>query len=321
MKRVPGVFSIVAVAALAAFGSAAWGAGATAFSLKQALPGGWTPKDAPKKVVGKALYDLIDGFADIHMGFDFQDSEHVTLTKGKAQLEVSVFRTAAPGQAFGLYSSLRDREGEIVKAGDEGSVAFGTAFVWRGPYVVEVKDTSEEPGPKEQVLEIAKTIAEKIDAPASRKPELPLAFPKEKLIEKGLVYFHHRLQLDHIYYLGTETALGLGTDPMQPSAVEAVYADYELSRGPQGVLAIRYPKPEDAAKALDGYVKSVKADMASVNKQGAYTVLTAKNDKQTLALQQDRVLLLTFEAAQPDEVKPILEKIAKALEPKKEKKG
>jgi len=290
---------------------------AAAFALQGAAPSGWTAQGDVNKVIGQKLYDLIDGFADIHMGFAFQESEHLTLSKGKARVEVSVFRTDTPANAFGLYSCLRDRTGELLAIGDGASIAYGTAVAWRGPYVVEVKDTSEAPAPAEEIVALTRALVARIEA-HGEPPDLVRAFPREGLVEKGLVYFRHRHPLDQIYYMGTENVLGLGVDAMAASSVEAVYADYELPKGPQGVLALRYVKPEEAAKALAAYTASVKEEMTSVKAEAPWTTLTARNAKTTLAFQKDRILILAFESSQPAETKAVIEKIAKALAPRKD---
>jgi hypothetical protein len=255
------------------------------------------------------------------MGFAYIDSEHMTVRKGKTDLEISVFHVDSPANAYGLYSCLRDREGKQLDVADEASFAYGTAILWRGPYCIEIKDVSEEPAPDDQIISVCKTLSEALDG-RHQRPELVRAFPEEKLNYRGLIYFHNRHPFDQIYYLGTEDILLLGNDATQKTGVEAVYADYELPKGPQGVLTLRYPKAEQAKKALDLYTKSVQDDLTSSEDTAPWRILTMKNGKQTVVFQKDRLLILSFETAQADAVRPVIEKIAKNLEPKKkEEKG
>lgn len=291
---------------------------AAQISLQNVKIDDWSEEGSVKKVVGKALYDLIDGFADIHMGFAFLDSEHVTLKKGKAELEVSVFRVDSTDNGFGLYSCLRDRaEGKPFDAGVEASYAYGTAIIWAGPYVIEVKDISEEPAPDEDIIAAAKQIAAAYAGPRPKLPELIRAYPKEKLVDSGMIYFHHRHPFDQVYYLGSENPLQIGLDAMKPSGLEAAYASYKLPKGVQGVLALRYKKPDVAAKALDDYTKMLADQLQSTEKDAPWVTLTAKNGKQTLAYLKDRVLILAFESSQVEPTQQIVTQIAKNLEPKK----
>ena len=296
--------------------AAALFARAEELSLTQLPLKDWKVQGEIKKVVGQKLYDLIDGFADIQMGFAYIESEHVTLKKDKWEVEVSVFRTDTPANAFGLYSCLRDREGERLDLADEAAYAYGTAVLWRGPYCVEVKDISEAEAPKDEVVAVCRVFSEAIKLHGER-PELVRAFPKEKMLDRTLMYFHYRHPFDRIYYTGTENVLLLGTDVFQPTKTEATYAEYELSRGPQGILALRYENAEQAAKALRLYTASVKDDTVSTKDEAPWHLLGLKNGKQTLALQKDRLLVLTFETAEAQAVRPIMETIAKALEPKR----
>lgn len=293
-------------------------AAADGFSLRQVHLKDWVAKGEIQKVVGKKLYDLIDGFADIHMGFNYRDSEHLTVRKGKWELEVSVFRVDSPANAYGLYTCLRDRDGELVDVGDEGSYAYGTAVAWRGPYCIEVKDVSEQEAPKEEILAVCREIASTLKGGYER-PQLVRALPSKNLDYKGLIYFHHRHPLDQIYYLGTENVLLLGTDAMKPSRVEAVYAEYKLSRGRHGLLVLRYPKGEQARKAVELYSSSARGDAASVENQEPWRVFRTKSGKATVVLCKGRLLMIAFEAAQPDAIKAVMAKIASNLEPPKKK--
>lgn len=311
MKR-----TIVAFGLVLLIGATALDARTEGFSLKQVPLKEWTKKDDVKKVVGEKLYDLIDGFADIHMGFAFVDSEHVTLRKGKWELEISVFRTDTPGNAFGLYSCLRDREGESLGLTDEAAYAYGTAVLWRGPYCIQVTDLSEEEAPKQEIVAVCKTLSESLKG-RHQRPELVRAFPKERLVDRGLMYFHYRHPFDAIYYTGTENVLLLGSDVFKPTKTEAAYAEYKLAKASQGILALRYSKAEEAAKALKLYGGSIKNDVVSTKDDAPWRVLTLKNGKQTLGYQKGRLLVLAFETAEAPAVRAIVEKIAKKLQPPK----
>jgi len=295
----------------------AYSADTATFSLGQVHLKDWVTQGEIQKVVGTKLYDLIDGFADIHLGFNYVDSEHIKLRRGKKELEVSVFREDSPDNAYGLYSCLRQRDGELVDLPDEASYSPGTAVLWRGPYCVEVKDVSEESASKEDLMAVSRAIGEALEG-RHPPPELVRALPKEKLAWRGVMYFHNRHPLDQIYYVGTENVLLLGADATSHTKVEAVYATYDLLGGSQGIVAIRYPDPAEAKKAAGLYAESVRKDMASVNEQAPWSTMTAKNGKQTIAFQKDRLLMLALESSQADAAKAIMETVARNLEPKKE---
>lgn len=294
-------------------------ADAKGFSLGRVELGQWVAQGEVLKVAGRKLYDVIDGFADIHMGFSYIDSEHLTVRRGKWELEVSVFRVDRPDNAYGLYSCLRQRDGELVDFADEASYAYGTAVLWRGPYCVEVKDVGEESAPKEEILAVCKALGDAI-AGRHRPPELVRAFPREKLVYRGLIYFHNRHPFDQVRYVGVENVLLLGTDVRKPSRVEAVYADYDLPKGREGVLAIRYSKAQQAVKALDLYSASVREELTSTDDRPPWRTLTGKEGKQTIAFRKDRLLILAFDSSQPNRVRAIVERIARNLEPRKKTK-
>lgn len=312
--------SMVCMSLAMMIGAVTLAANAPLFSLGTVQLKEWATQGPIQKVVGEKLYDLIDGFADIHMGFRYIDSEHMKIKKGKREFEIGVYRENSPDNAYGLFTCLRQRDNEPIEATDEGAYSPGLALIWRGPYCVEVKDVSEEPATKAELVGVCKAIGEAIEG-KNQPPELVRALPKDKLVWHQVMYFHNRHPLDQIFFVGTENVLLLGTEGTTPTQVEAVYATYDLSGGAQGILAIRYPNPEDAKKAFELYTESVRKDMASVNDQALWRVLTAKNGKQTVMLQKGRLLLMALEAPQADAVKPILEQTAKNLEPKKEAGG
>ncbi|MCX8035485.1 MAG: hypothetical protein N3D11_00235 [Candidatus Sumerlaeia bacterium] len=288
------------------------------FSLAKVQITDWVRQGDIQKVVGEKLYDLIDGFADIHMGFAYVDSEHMKLTKGKQEFEVAVYRLSNSDNAYGLYSALRQRDGEIIAIPDEASYSPGMVVLWRGSYCIEVKDVGEEGAAKENLIAVAKTIAQEIPG-QHPLPELVRALPKEKLRANGILYIHDRHPLDQIWFMGTDNILLLEANANKPAKAEAVYAGYDLSGGEQGILVARYVAPEDSAKALAQFTESVKKDMASIANESPWHTFTAKNGKKTLVFQKDRLLILGLESDQAEVVRGIIEKIAKALEPKKDK--
>ena len=315
MRRTIGLLSLAVLA-----GVAANAADSTLFSLRKAQFKDWTPQGEIQKVVGQKLYDLIDGFADIHMGFYYIDSEHMKLKRDKKELEVNVYRVKDSDDAYGLYSALHQRDGELIALTDEASYSTGTLIAWRGPYTIEVKDVGEQPSSKDEMSAVAKTVADMMEG-KHQPPELVRALPKEKLVYRGVLYFRNRHPLDQIWFMGTDNVLLLGNDITSPTKVEAVYATYSLPDGDQGLLVIRYPEIETAKKALGLYTESVRNDMATIEDKAPFEILTAKNGKQTLAFQKDRVLILGLETTQAGPVKSIVEAIAKNLEPKKEGEG
>ena len=315
MKRTMISLGLAMVIGRAAFGADAGGSSLAKVQLKD-----WIIDGGIQKVVGQKLYDLIDGFADIHMGFSYIDSQHMKLKNGKKQFEVSLFREDTSDNAFGLFTCLRQRDGEPVDLPDEGSYSGGTAHLWRGPYCAEVKDVGEESASKEELLAVLKSIGDTLGG-KHQPPELVRALPKEKLAERGVMYFRNRHPLDQLYYVGTENVLLLDSDVTSHTNVEAVYATYDLPNGAQGILTIRYPEAEKGARALALFSDSLKKELASTSDQPPWRTMTARNGKQTIALQKGRLLIFALESSQADAIRPIMETIAKNLEPKKEAEG
>jgi len=315
MKR-----TVISLSLAILIGGAAFGADTGGFSLGKVQLKDWIVDGGIQKVAGQKLYDLIDGFADIHMGFSYIDSEHMKLKKGKKQFEVSVFREDTSDNAFGLFSCLRQRDGEMLDLSDQAAYSTGTAHLWRGSYCVEVKDVGEESASKAEVLAALKSIGDSLEG-KHQPPELVRALPKESLVVGGVMYFRNRHPLDQVYYEGTENVLLLDTDVTSRTNVEAVYATYNLPDGAQGLLAIRYPEADKAPKALSLFADSLKKDLASTSDQPPWRTLTARNGKQTIAFQKGRLLVLALESSQADAVRPIMETLARNLEPKKEAEG
>jgi len=310
--------AIPATLLVAAISVASAAAESQTFSLAKVHFEGWAAEGPVKKVAGKKLYDLIDGLADIHMGFSYRDSEHLALRKGKREIEIAVFRENSPENAYGLYTCLRERDGELVPVADEASFSYGTLVAWRGPYCIQVQDVGEEETPKRDLIETAGAISRAIGGAPAKPPRLVRALPRRGLARGTILYFHHRHPLDQVYYLGTKDVLLLGTDATKPSRTEAVFADYKTPRGKQSILVVRYPDASRAAKALSLYVASLRSKGASAARENPpWRVFASKDGKATVVFRKGRLLAIAPDSVQPETARSIIEKTVENLAPQK----
>ena len=91
------------------------------------------------RFVGEALYQYIDGGAEIYYQYGF--AEVVTApyqTSNGQELTVDIYRFASPDLAFGLFSAFRPDQPTPVPLGVQGFQASAHLEFVKGPYVVRV---------------------------------------------------------------------------------------------------------------------------------------------------------------------------------------
>jgi Family of unknown function (DUF6599) len=142
----------------------------TLASFFPADAGGWCPSDSLRIFEGSALYDLIDGGADIYLEYGFvrAGARHYGNPPG-GEMSVEVYEMRDTLAAWGMYSFLAAGTGGRTAFGQEGVGGEDFVIFWKNRFVVSVTALTAEGRTGLGVL--AGGVDRRI-RPAGRRPDL-----------------------------------------------------------------------------------------------------------------------------------------------------
>jgi hypothetical protein len=256
-------------------GSLATESGGAAGARKAAIElpeeaGSWTRPDPPERIVPEALFDYMNGGAEIYLGYRFDHLDVYEYTSPAADdLLVELYWMDSSDDAYGLLSN--DWRGDPVRlAGafspgepadstgiDRALYTSGMLRLWSGNLYARAIVYEESEEAKAAVLEIGRTIvAGRRDPPP---PPLISALPSTagsdfRLVQSQICFFRSHHVLNSIHFVNTQNVLDLG-----PST-EAVLATYERASGDgeesTRLLILRHTSPGAARRAIEQFEKS-----------------------------------------------------------------
>jgi hypothetical protein len=209
------------------------------------LPGqvdNWSMTERMQITTREALYDYIDGGAELYLSYGFKSALSCRYTReGHPEVTAEIFDLGSAPDAFGLYSQTRDKE--ETDYGQGSYYVNGAQFFWKGRYWISLI-TSETTEESVKLLHtLAGYINEKINETGER-PAILSVLPAEGLVPGGFLYFHHYIWLNSYYFIASDNILGI--DENTP----AVLAKYGPPEERLYLLGIQYP---DSARAAQAY--------------------------------------------------------------------
>jgi hypothetical protein len=273
---------------------------------------GWTPKGAVETFKGKQLYDPIDGFADVHMGYNFVQAQRRSYRKGNFTVEVFAFQFDTAENAYGLYSTIREGQGTPADVPDEAAAGPGTAYLWRGPYYVSFVASGQPQPEAKDLLAMLKAVSAKLTGKHER-PELVRALPADAVAPESIRFLHYRARLDEFFDVGPKNVLLLGTDLEKPYTADCVYAEAKAGNEPLPLVAIRYQKADDAPTARNLFFDSMKDNADQAIGGPPWVDVRHLNGKHTVIFQRENVLIFTLPASDIKAAHDLITRIATNL--------
>ncbi|MBI4778444.1 hypothetical protein HY792_05955 [Candidatus Desantisbacteria bacterium] len=169
---------------------------------------------------------------------EYQNDSGITLT-------IKIYNMLSPQDAFGIYSFGRNPEARFVEIGSEGIVSSYTVEFWKANFYVQLVHSI--PGPKDDLIKIAKELAGKINR-SSKEPQLVHLLPVKNYIPRSVKFFHEKISLNNIYYI-PENFLELN------NKTNGVVGYYQNNEGKAKAFIIKYPSKAMAKTAYEGYSK------------------------------------------------------------------
>lgn len=249
-------------------------------------------------------FRYMDGAAELYRSYGFKlllvrrylGTDHPPII-------AEVFDMGSSEDAFGVFSS--GTEGEEAGIGQGSDYGGGLLRFWKGKFFVNVYAEQEGSSTKEDVLELAKAIAESIKKEGP-KPRLLHSLPKEGLIERNIRYFHLSHSLNHHYFLSHENILNLG---LKTNAVLASY--FSQTEGKTFLLLIQYSSQSSAKEGLQRFVK------AYMPESSASRTVKTENGRWTAAEVRQKYVTVVFDASSRERAEALIQVTQRSLEEKK----
>jgi hypothetical protein len=240
-------------------------------ALPDKVPGSWSAAGKQAEYPGRALYDYIDGGADIYFDFGFSNCSARTYYPGKDttdQVVVNVYDQEKRINAFGLFRELLDPDASPAAAGAEGLLQSRMLTFWKHRYYVEIIDKSMNGLDNKVLLDLARGIAKGLEGPNSLPPGLK-QLPARNRVKGSEQYY--RINFMSRKYLSN-----------------ALCADYKVGKEEIRFFVINFGSVKKAKAAFDKWTGDFeKAKPANKKFKGRPAVYT--NDI-TVVLDKDRIL-------------------------------
>jgi len=193
---------------------------------------GWRREKKPSSYNPENLYEYIDGAAELYLDYGFKKLfTALYLYEGKKDdfLIIDVYEMSSELNAFGIHSSYRGSQAQLLEIGAEAYLTDYTLAFYKGKYFVYLQIGNPSGAMKAAMKEAAQMVAERIPGSAERPRELSY-LPEEhllpntsKYVPDGLLGYHFLpggIQVE--YQLGKEkVSLFIGLAPSARKAQEA----------------------------------------------------------------------------------------------------
>jgi hypothetical protein len=142
---------------------------------------GWKMQEDQKIYNSGDLWALIDGAAEIFLGYNFEDLHIAEYSMKDQIIRVEIYRQKTPVDAYGIYSSERMPDYQLVEIGSQGYKSQGVLNFLTASYYVKVMSIGTTPANESSIAAIAEGVDNQLAQQKSLPVELGL-FPKEGMI-------------------------------------------------------------------------------------------------------------------------------------------
>lgn len=159
--------------------------------------GSWKIQRKVQHYTGEALYEYIDGGAEIYheYGFERMAVQDYINAAGKS-VSVEIFEMTTPEGAYGMYTFKTNPEDKAIPLGNEGRLADYYINFWKGTFLVTLTGFDETGETIRGLLTVARGVEAKLKSvDGGHKPAISSILPQDKLEIRGLKYFKGLLGL------------------------------------------------------------------------------------------------------------------------------
>ncbi|RJP66012.1 MAG: hypothetical protein C4532_16610 [Candidatus Abyssobacteria bacterium SURF_17] len=273
--------------------------------MKQLFPaagevGRWKPEGEPLSFRGEALFDHIDGGADIYFEYGFVILVTQQYKDEDRALSVEIYCMEDAAAAFGIYSYNRHPSLSPVEVGGDGTIHPNGLFYWQGRYYIDIRQVGTASVSSEDILTIGKAVEKNIGAAAER-PEIMKLLPRENMVPHSEVFARGKLAINNQVYIAEEDLFGLAKDEV------AALARYRAGLPEFSVIIAGYKSPEACEKAFTRLREHFMGSGSAVDAQFAIAAMPGKHYAVRKA---DDTLLVVANADNPQNALDMLDRIS-----------
>ncbi len=149
--------------------------------LQKVESAGLERSSEPVTFEGQALYEHINGGAEIYHLYDFVEVAAAYYKRGETEIAADIYRFADADNAYGLYSTLRPDEPLSVQLGVEGFASPSSLDFVKGSFVVRLVAYDESAESAAAIDGLGKTLANIIPG-RTEPPEILSRLPAQNRI-------------------------------------------------------------------------------------------------------------------------------------------
>ncbi len=235
---------------------------------------GWERSGEMGIYVPEDLFDYMDGQAELYFVYNFEKLTTQEYQRdGEGPIIIEVYQVASPADAYGLFSFYIS--GEPMDLGAGGSVEPGRLIsFWQGRFYVRVFAYGE--AEQDSLSALARRVVAGMPE-GGVLPELVARLPQENLVPDSARFFHQKLSLDNLLWLGEENILNLSEQ------TDAVLAAYTYGDTQAQLLVVEYPAAAAAEAAHAALEDSGLENLSAAGQSAQYLVAVFEAPDQIIA--------------------------------------
>jgi hypothetical protein len=235
---------------------------------------GWERSGEVEVYVPEDLFDYMDGQAELFFVYNFERLAVQEYQRGQeGPIIVEVYQVASPADAYGLFSFYAT--GQPMDLGAGGSAEPGRLIsFWQGRFYARVFAYGE--AEQESLSALARQVAAGMPEEGGL-PELVTRLPQENLVPGSTRFFHQKLSLDNLLWLGDENILDLSEQ------TDAVLAAYAYGEAQAQLLVVKYPDAATAEAAHAALEGSSLENLSAASQSAPYLVAVFEAPGQAIA--------------------------------------
>lgn len=204
--------------------------------------GGWAPEGELLVFHGDALFEHINGGADIYHEYGFANIVVQQYDSSGKSISVEIYHMDDASAAFGIYSYNRHPALSGVEIGGDGSIHANGLFFWQDKYYVDIRRVGAEKLSHSDFETFAKAIEAKIGGVSEAPPIMGL-LPSENMIARSEVFARGQIAINNQVYIADDDLFGLAENEY------AAIARYKLRQPECSVVIAKYINPDACQEA------------------------------------------------------------------------
>lgn len=219
--------------------------GMTRLLPSQSVLNGWRISGDPEVYEEEALYDRINGGAEIFFEYGFERALYQEYGRNDDSLHVEIYEMADDTAGFGIFSINRSPRADNVPVGAGGQKGSDMVTFWQQNYFVVVRFFGGAGAQDDVTLDVAHDIARNIGSDRGTTPAAVSLLPTRGKIEGSELVVRGKIALSQIYYVGEDEPFGLARGR------EGAAATYGTGDDSFRLLVVKYSSQSELDDAFE----------------------------------------------------------------------